>query len=149
MRRSPWVVGSVVLQLLLGLLIGGTCVFLLFLTRSTEIKQGQDAAETISGLKIAAGILGPPALLVLGGAYGLWKGKLWGWWFALLTDLGVTGLCLYSTVDDGWNNIDWEVAGFTLVPLLATVLLLVPAVRGFYWRVDDPTLPSSTVQRPV
>jgi uncharacterized membrane protein (DUF2068 family) len=149
MRRSPWVVGSVVLQVLLGLLLSGTGVFLLLLTRSTEIKQGQDAAETISGLRIAAGIFGPPALLVLGGAYGLWRGKLWGWWFALLADAGVTGLCLYSTIDDGWNNIDWDVAGFTLVPLLATVLLLIPAVRGFYWRAEHSTLPSSMVQPPV
>jgi hypothetical protein len=149
MKRSPWVVGSAILQLLLGLLLGGICVFLLLLTRSTEIKQGQDVAETISGLRIAAGLLGTPALLVLGGAYGLLKGKLWGWWFALLTDVGVIGLRVYSTIDDGWNNIDWEVAGFTFVPLLATILLLIPAVRGYYWRADDHTLPSSAVQRSV
>jgi uncharacterized membrane protein (DUF2068 family) len=149
MKRSPWVVGSAVLQLLLALLLGGICVFLLLLTRSAEIKQAQDATETISGLRIAAGLLGAPALLVLSGAYGLWRGKLWGWWFALLTDVGVTGLCLYSMIDDGWNNIDWDVAGFTIVPLLATILLLIPAVRNFYWQAVDSTLPSSTVQRPV
>jgi len=149
MKRSPWVIGSAVLQLLMALLLVGICLFLLFLTRSTEIKQEQEAAEAISGLKIAAGMLGAPALLVIVGAYGLWKEKLWGWWLALLTDVGVTGLCLYSMIDDGWNNIDWDVAGFTIVPLLATVLLLIPAVRGFYWRADDSTLPSSAAQRPV
>jgi uncharacterized membrane protein (DUF2068 family) len=139
----------VVLQFLQALLLGGFSLFLLLLTRSTDIKQGQDAAEAISGLRIAAGLLGAPALLVLVSVYGLWKEKLWGWWCALFTDVGVTGLCLYSMIDDGLNNIDWDVAAFTIVPLLATFLLLIPVVRDFYWRVDESSLPSSTVQRPV
>ena len=146
MKRSPWVTGATVVQILVGVLLAGLSLFLLSLTRSTAILQEKDAAETISGLRIAACMFGPPALLVLASAYGMWKGKLWAWWLALLMDVGVVGACVYSMLDDGWQNVDWELVIFATVPLIAAILLLVPAVRGFYWRSGNSPLPPATVE---
>ncbi len=84
-------------------------------------------------LKVAAGILAPPALIVLIGVYGLWRTKLWGWWLALLTDLTLLGVFIYSAIDDGLNTIDWDIATLTLIPLLALSLLLTRPVRDRYW----------------
>jgi len=133
MKRSGWVTGATVTQFLLGVLFSGVSLFLLWLVRSLEIKQGEGAAEAIWRIKIATGIIAPLALLVLAAAYGVWKGKLWGWWLGVLTDLGLIGIFVYSLVDDGWHNIDWEMVAFTLFPLIPTTLLLLPVVRRCYW----------------
>jgi hypothetical protein len=138
MRRSVWLSGATLTQLLLGVLFSGVSLFLLSLVRSPEIKQGEGAAEAIWGIKIAAGIIGPLAFLVLAGAYGLWKDRLWGWWLACLTDLGLVSVFAYSLIDDGLHNIDWEMVVFTLAPLIPAVLLLLPAVRKFYWEAVTP-----------
>ena len=133
MRRSVWVTGVVVAHFLCGALFVGICVLLLILTRQPDLKQGQNAAVAIWGLKVAAGILAPLALVVFASAWGLWKKKLWGWWLALLTDAGLLGIFVYSMIDDGLDNIDWDMAALTVAALVLVVLVLAPPVRRFYW----------------
>lgn len=145
MKRSPWVTGVTLIQFLLGLLLLGTSIYLIFLTRSPEVKQGQDAAEAVHGLKIAVGIVAPVAILLLVAAWGMWKSKLWGWWLAFLTEAGIFVLFLLSMVDDGWADIDWEMAGFTAVFAVFVVLLLLPRVRKFYWQGSSTQLKSAAV----
>ena len=133
MKRSPWITGIVVLQLLYVLVLLALPVYLLFLTRTSEIRSGPEAAEAVFGLKIAAAILAGPALVAFVGWVGLWKEKLWGWWLTLITDLGLVGAFVYSTVDDGWKNIDWDLVILTGLSVLPVIFSLLPKVRKFYW----------------
>ncbi|HXW92802.1 MAG TPA: hypothetical protein VEK33_19800 [Terriglobales bacterium] len=130
-KRSGWVTGVVVAHFLVGALFLGACILLLILIRQT--KPEENAATTIQGLKESAGILAPLALLVFVGAWGLWKGRLWGWWIASLTDAGLLGIFVYSMIDDGLSNIDWDMAALTVAAFVLVVLVLVPPVRQFYW----------------
>lgn len=120
-------------QFLCGALLLGTCVLLVVLIYEPEMKKSADAAAAIHGLKLAIGIVFPMALIVFVGAWGLARNKLWGWWVALLTDMGLFAAFLYSMIDDGINNIDWDMLSFTAVALVLAMWLLVPAVRRFYW----------------
>ena len=61
-RRSGWITGVVVMQLLYVLAILVLPVYLLVLTRTSETRSSPDAADEISGLRIAAAVLGVPAL---------------------------------------------------------------------------------------
>ena len=141
MKRSGWLTGAVVAHFLCGGLFFGICILLLVLKRHPEVKYGKDAADVVHGLNIAFGLLAPVAGAVLAGAWGLAKRKLWGWWLALLTDVGLFGILLYSMIDDGLNNIDWDVFGCTAVAFVLTAWLWMPAVRRFYWH-NMPNAPS-------
>jgi hypothetical protein len=143
MQRPVWVTSIIVLQLLLGALFAGTCIYLLFLIRLPEMKQTPNAAEGILGLKIAVGIFAPMALLVVVAAFGMWKARQWGWWFALLTNLALAVIFVYSSIDDGWNNLDWEMVAMTAVIVALIIFLLLPQVRGFYLRRDQSHLRSA------
>ena len=59
-------------------------VYLLVLTRAPETRSGPDAQASIAGLKIAAAVVGGPALIALAAWIGLWKEKLWRWWLTVL-----------------------------------------------------------------
>ena len=133
MRLPGWITGVVVAHVLCGVLLLGTCIVLLILIRQPDVKQRQDAAEAIWGLKVAAGIIAPLAAVVFVTAWGLWKKKLWGWWLALLTDAGLLGIFVYSMIDDGLDNIDWSLVAFTAAALVLVMLVLAPPVRRFYW----------------
>jgi hypothetical protein len=142
MRRSGWVTGITILQLILGLSVLAVAGYLLWLIRTPQIRNGDDAANAIYGLKIAAGMLFPPALMYLGGAYGMWKRKLWGWWVSLVINAGCALVFAYSMFDDGIRNIDYELLGFTLAFITSFALLLVGPVRKFYWPRGE-SLPGS------
>lgn len=131
--RSGFVVGAKVVQLVFGLLWFSLVAFLLWLSRSPEIPQQPDAHAAAWGLEIAAGVFAPIALLVLLGAYGMMRNQLWGWWVALLADLGTVLLLAYSMIDDGWGNIDAALVGTTAASVVPVVFLLLPGVRQFYW----------------
>jgi uncharacterized membrane protein (DUF2068 family) len=131
MRRSGWATGVTVAELLLGLALSGTSLYLLWVIR--EIKRAGGPVEAILGIKIAIWLIASFALLTLVGSYGLWKCKHWGWWLAFLTDLAWAAICVSSVIDDGWHNIDLEMVFFSVLPLAAIVFLLLPAVRKFYW----------------
>jgi len=133
-KRSGWVTGAMVLQFLLALFMTALSTYLLFLTRTAYIHNGAESVEAISGLKIASATIGFPALALWAGWFGMWKRKLWGWWAAVIINLGLAGIFLYSMADDGWRNIDWEVAEFAAVFVLLSLFLLLPPVRGFYWK---------------
>jgi uncharacterized membrane protein (DUF2068 family) len=141
-KRSGWITGVVVLQFLYVLGMLALPVYLLVLTRTAETRSSPDAAEEISGLRIAAAVLGAPALGAIVAWFGLWKGKLWGWWLTVLTDMGLVGVFVYSLIDDGWKNIEWDVAVLSLIGLIPVVYLLLPKVRRFYWRGKPAELPA-------
>jgi len=144
-KRSGWISGVVVLQLLYTLMLLSLPLYLLVLTRASQTRNASGAAGEISGLKIAAAVLGGPALVALVAWIGLWKGKLWGWWLAVLTDLGLVGMFVYSLVDDGWHNIDWSVVVLSVMALVPAVYLLLPQVRRFYWETHIPVAPANCI----
>jgi uncharacterized membrane protein (DUF2068 family) len=133
-KRSGWITGVIVLQLLDALMLLALPLYLLALTRTSAVLNGANAAEEISGLKTAAAVVGSPAVLALVAWIGLWQEKLWGWWLAIFTDLGLVGLFVYSLIDDGWKNIDGQVATLSVVAMVPVIWLLLPKVRRFYWR---------------
>ena len=141
MKRSPLITIVNVLQSFLGLVLAGLTVYLLALTRSRETLAEPDASETVHGLLIGAVVLGVPALITLVAAWGLWKRRFWGWALSLATDVGVLAVFVYNVVGENDREGD-EIAlaaGF-VVPI---VLLLLPAVRKFFWNARTTTNLSS------
>ena len=134
-RDSGWVTGAIVMQFLWAFVLLALPAYLLLLTRSSAILSEQDAAEAISGLRIAAAILVLPAIAAAVAWFGLWKRKLWGWWVGLAGDLGIVAMLVYSLLDDGLHNPDWEMGGLTITAVVPLAFLLLPAVRRSYWRV--------------
>ena len=126
MNRSRWITGAIVVHGLLALALVGLTIFLLKLAWTASPEESQ-------GLKIGAMVLWIPALLAATSWYGLLKEKLWGWWLALATDFGLLAIFIYSVVDDGLGNIDWEMVEITVISALFSILLLTPVVRRFYW----------------
>lgn len=141
-KRSVWITGVVVLQLLYALALLLLPLYFLVLARTPETSSGPHAAETISGLRIGAAVLGGPALVALAAWFGLWKLKRWGWWLTIITDLGLFAAFAYSLVDDGWKNIDGAMVVLTVIAVLPVMCLLLPRVRGFYWRGSGSELPA-------
>ncbi len=131
-KDSGWVVGAIVLHFAWAVILLGLSVFLLSLTRSSAILSEKNAADAVAGLRIAALILLPPSLLVFASWFGLWKRKLWGWWLALTSDSSIFGLLLYSTLDDGWRNPDWDAVGLAVAAAVPLVFLFLPTVRRTY-----------------
>ena len=141
MKRSPLITIVNVLQLLLGLLLAGLTIYLLILTRSRETLADPDSADTVHGLLIAAVVLGVPALITLIAVWGLWKRRFWGWVLSLGTDVGTLAVLVYSMIDEGsWEGDEIALAAGIVVPV---VLLLLPAVRTFFWEADATTKLSS------
>ena len=135
MKRSGWVTGTIVMQLLWALALMVLFVYLIVLAHTAAVRNGPGGAEAAWGLKIPALIMFFPALMAIISWYGLWKQKLWGWWLAILTNLAVTSIFSYSMIDDGWGHVDWDFAGFAVASTVIPLLLLLPVVRKFYWRV--------------
>jgi len=131
MKRPSLITIVNVLQLLLGLMLAGLTVYVLMLTRSPETLRQVDPAETVHGLLIGALVLGFPALITLVGVWGLWKGNFWGWVLSLATDVGTLAVLVYSMIDE--NDWDGDEIALAVGFLASTVVLLLPAVRKFYW----------------
>jgi hypothetical protein len=127
MRRSVWITGVVVAQALWAFVLIVISVILIILARVAT-------SDVALGLKIGAATLAIPALLASVSAYGLRKGMLWGWWLAFFTDFALLAVLVYSMVDDGIRNIDWDMAAITLSSAIVPVFLLIPVVRKFFWR---------------
>ena len=136
MKRPALITAVNMLQLLLGLLLAGLSIYMLGLTRSAESLADPDSTGTIQGLLIGAGVLGIPALITLIAAWGLWKGRFWGWALSLATDVGVLAVLVYHA----WGESDPDgdevalAAGF-VVPV---VLLLLPQARLHFWSTAPP-----------
>lgn len=131
MKRPAMVTVVNVVQVLLGLLLAGSTVYLITLTRSQEILAEPDSADAVHGLLVGAGVVSIPAVITLIAAVGLWKGKFWGWALSLATDVGMVAVLIYSIVDD--NEVNGELIAMAVGFLLPLVLLLLPAVRRFFW----------------
>jgi len=141
MKRSPLITIVNVLQSLLGLVLAGLTVYLLALTRSREMLADPNSADTVHELLIGAIVLGVPALITLIGVLGLWKRRFWGWVLSLATDVGTLAVLVYSMIDEGdWKGDEIALAAGFVVPV---VLLLVPAVRKFFWDAAATTKLSS------
>jgi hypothetical protein len=91
-KRPVAVTSVTLLQYLLGLLWLSMTIYLFFISRSAEMKQGSDSAAGIRGLEIAATVVSPVAVFGLMAAYALGKGKLWGWWLSLIINAAVAVL---------------------------------------------------------
>ena len=137
MKRSGWVTGVTVIQLLLALTLLGATIYLLVLARSPEILNDKDGAEAAHGLRIAAAICAPLGLIYFASLLGLWKDKLWGWWLGLLLNLTAAGTLIFSVIDDGWKHSDAEDIALPIVFIVLLALFLVPAVRRYYWGPGD------------
>ena len=131
MKRPHLVIAVNTIHLLLALFLAGTSVYVLLLTRSPETLKEPDAADTIRGLVIGAAALGVPALCLVAALWGLWRNQRWGWWLALVTDVAIVVILVYSIT--GENSSDLTEAVWTLCFMVCAILLLVPKVRGFYW----------------
>ena len=108
-------------------------VYLLVLARSPEILNEKDGAEAAHGLRIAAAILAPMGLVYFVPVYGLWNGKLWGWWLGFLLNLAAAATLVYSVIDDGWSHSDATDIALPVVFIVLSVLFVMPAVRRHYW----------------
>jgi hypothetical protein len=140
MKRSPLITVIYVLQFLLGIVLAGLSIYVLALTRSQETLADPDAVGTVHGLLIGALVLGIPALITLIAAWGLWKGRLWGWVLSLATDVGVLAVFAYDILDENSHDgSDIALAVSFVVPL---ILLLLPAVRKYYWNAATTNLSS-------
>jgi uncharacterized membrane protein (DUF2068 family) len=133
MKRAGWVTGVTVIQLLLALTLAGVTIYLLVLARSPAILNLKDGADAAHGLRIAAGICGPLALIYFVSVYGLWRDKLWGWWLGFLLNLAAAGTLVYSVIDDGWSQSDATDIALPVVFIVLLVLFLIPAVRRHHW----------------
>ena len=131
MKRPHLIIAVNIIHFLLTLLLAGTSVYVLSLTRSPEILKESDAPDTIRGLIIGTGILGVPALFLIGAQWGLWRNKRWGWWLALVTDVVIVATLGYSMI--GQNSPDLTEPAWTLCFVVCAILLLLPMVRRFYW----------------
>jgi succinate dehydrogenase/fumarate reductase cytochrome b subunit len=140
-KRSPLVAIVNVLQSFLGLVLAGLTVYLLALTRSRETLAEPDASETVHGLLIGAIVLGVPALITLVAAWGLWKRRFWGWALSLATDVGMLAVLVYSMV--GENDRDGDEIALAAGFVVPAVLLLLPAVRKFFWNAGTTAKLSS------
>ena len=138
MKRSRMATIAAGVQLVYGVCTVGTALYLLWLTRTADIRNSGDPAAVIHGLFIAAAIILPPGLLVLVSGIAMWKSKLWGWWLATVTDSGLMLVFVYSLINDGWKRADSEDITFTVVSVIPVILLLVPAVRKAYWHKRAP-----------
>ena len=133
--KRPWmVVVATVVQWLLGLGSAALTVYLLALTRSKETLSAQDPAAEIQGLEIAAAVFILPTIVYLLAAYGMQKGKRWGWWLALAMNMVSTGAFLVGTFDVGVRQVDKDVLPFAAGFALVVAWLLLSQVRRFFWR---------------
>jgi hypothetical protein len=132
-KRSGWITVVVVLQFVYVLLLLVLPIYLMFLAGKFGVRNGFRPTEETKGLTIAAAIVGFPGFFALVGWLGLWRKKLWGWWLSVATDLGLVAMFVYSLIDDGWKDIDWDVVVLTGITLVPVIGLLLPRVKRFYW----------------
>lgn len=143
MKRPVAVNVAIVIQFALALLLGATAVYILLLTRSQDTLSDPDPDGTIQGLIIGAIVLAIPALFSFLGAYGMWKGKFWGWWLALLTALVVDATLIYNVFEDGWREAERKDIFLAVCFAGFAVVLLLPRVYKFYWSKPKPQPDSS------
>src|SRR2546423_12697397 len=89
------------IQFLFGVALAAGGLYLLWLTRTADMRNSRDADMAIHGLYIAAALFLPLGLLMLVGAAAMWKSKLWGWWLAMITDASLMLVFVYTIIDDG------------------------------------------------
>jgi uncharacterized membrane protein (DUF2068 family) len=133
MKRSVWAVGATALHVCGGTFLLGISSYLWLLTLSSKIGQGANA-DKVRGLRNAASMLGVSGLLVIIGAYGLWKTKLWGWWLVFIVDLAWSSMFFYAIIDDGWANIHYDLVLRFAISLFLMLFLVLPRVRKSFWR---------------
>jgi hypothetical protein len=113
--------------------LSGVVIYLLVLANQARQKPGSDAQEEAYGLLVGAGVLGAIALPVILSCWGMWKGKAWSWWLALVVDfLGLAVFLRDPIARRVWPDID-ELA-FIVIFAMALVLLLLAPVRRFFLR---------------
>jgi len=109
----------------LGLALIGTASALLVATRSASAGESSDVT--------AAGILGAIGLLVLASCWGLWRTRRWGWWLALMINLGGLITFLWDPITRRVKPDSDELAFIIIFAVLAILLTFAP-VRRLYLR---------------
>jgi hypothetical protein len=134
--RSGWLrsptLGKVLslLEIAMGVCCLSISVYLLYLTRTPEITREAEAADTIRGLYIGAGVVVAPGILFTVGGLAMLCRRKWGWWLGLLVCIATVALCGYSAWDERHHpDFDdlWVLAGF----VVATIFFFLPGVRNY------------------
>ena len=120
-------------QWLLGVISAALVVYLLALTRSQETLNAKDPAEEIHGLEIGAAALALPALVYVVSAYGMQKGRRWGWRLALVMNIVSAATFVYGIFDVETRQVDKDVIPFAAGFVVVVAWLLLPTVRKFFW----------------
>jgi hypothetical protein len=132
MKRPLLATIAMVVQWALGAASAALMVYLLVLTRSQETLTAKDPAGEIQGLKVGAAVFILPTIFYLVAARGMQKGKLWGWWVALLTNIVSAAIFVYNMFDGGISHFDTDELPFAAGFLVVVGLLLLPGVRKSY-----------------
>ena len=139
MKRQGLIKLAVGVQLCWALVWVVISAFFLYLTTLPSIRNGAEAAESILGLGMVAAVSLALSLIAGVSWFGLLKQQPWGWWMALVCNVSILLMLSYSMNDDGWDNIDPEMALITVLAVIPVLVLLLPAVVRFYRR--DARLP--------
>ena len=131
MKRPVMLKALVVLQLLCASAGIALAAYLVTLTRSPEILNEKDAADTVHGLWIAVGVIGIPSLLEAVFAVPLLRRSGWGWAAGFGLNLTLAVVLLYSALSE--RNIDVDDVVSAAIPTVLCLLYLVPAVRRWFW----------------
>jgi len=135
MNRSRWINVVTAMQLLYAMTLASLSLYLLVLSSWWAPQSSPKSGDEVgSGLLTGSAVLAGPALVILVGWFGLLRKRPWGWCLALSGDVAVLCMFVYSMIDDGWR-IDWDMATFSVLSAILPTLLLLPAIRKFYWQV--------------
>jgi len=74
-------------------------------------------------------------LIALCGAFGMWRGKVWGWWTSLLVDAVTSCWFAHETDGDYWYVLS------VLLAFIPLGLLFLPNVWKFYLARRNQTVP--------
>ena len=136
--KRPWMIAVLTwLQWLLGVSSAALMVYLLALTRSQETLRAKDSAGEVLGLEIAASVLVLPAVIYPLAAFGMQKGKRWGWWTALGMNVAAAVAFLCGIFDEDTHQMDKDVIPFAAGFVVVVAWLLLPRVRKFFRRSQE------------
>lgn len=136
MKRPGLINFLIALHVLVFLAQVGFAAYLLVLTHSPQVVGGNDAADSVHGLKIAAAIFALPSLFWVLSLVAILRRWTWGGWYGMLLHLGLAALFTVDIVDD-WRNADeFSMALVALGLIVAGLYLAAPVRRYFSRRID-------------
>lgn len=103
-----------------------------------------EGCDTLRGLYMGLAACVGCALVYGAVAVGLWKRWRWTWWLGVVVN-ALFGIAIFADMVTD-SNIDWDdfIPGFCF--LAVAVLLLLPAVRRFFFRREPDNLKSDAAR---